>query len=136
MTEENTNQENEALVLDLEDIINSARILKLKTADGVKELKIYNLTTLTSLEAESKARDNLVLLKRADSIREELKEAKGKSKKELLEKQAENLKVKVIKHDYGADPAAVAFDAVKHAKAKGIPAVLIDTAEECILKQT
>ena len=36
--------------------------------------------------------------------------------------------MKLIKHDYGSDPAAVAFDAIKHAKAKNIDVVLIDTA--------
>ena len=41
---------------------------------------------------------------------------------------AERLGVTVIKHQYGADPAAVAFDAIKHAEAKGIDVVLIDTA--------
>jgi len=47
---------------------------------------------------------------------------------EQLEKHAAKLKVKVIKHDYGADPAAVAFDAIAYAKAHGIDVVLIDTA--------
>lgn len=47
---------------------------------------------------------------------------------EQLEKHAQALGVKVVKHTYGSDPAAVAFDAVAHAKAKGINAVLIDTA--------
>ncbi len=41
---------------------------------------------------------------------------------------ADKLDVKLIKHDYGADAAAVAFDAVKHAKAKKLDVVLIDTA--------
>jgi len=45
-----------------------------------------------------------------------------------LEEQGKNVGVKVIKHDYGSDPAAVGFDAVKHAKQKGIDVVLIDTA--------
>lgn len=45
-----------------------------------------------------------------------------------LEEHGERLGVKVIKHDYGADPAAVAFDAVKYAHAKSIDVVLIDTA--------
>ncbi len=36
--------------------------------------------------------------------------------------------VKVVKHDYGADPAAVAFDAIAHAKAHNVDVVLIDTA--------
>ena len=47
---------------------------------------------------------------------------------EQLEEHGNRLKVKVIKHDYGADPAAVAFDAIKHAEAKNIDVVLIDTA--------
>ncbi len=44
------------------------------------------------------------------------------------EHHGEKIGVKVVKHDYGADPAAVAFDAVSHAKAKNIDVVLIDTA--------
>lgn len=47
---------------------------------------------------------------------------------EQLEKHAHNVGIKVIKHGYGADPAAVAFDAIKHAQAKDIDVVLIDTA--------
>ncbi len=45
-----------------------------------------------------------------------------------LEEHANNLKTKIIKHDYGADPAAVAFDGVKYAEAHNIDVVLIDTA--------
>lgn len=41
---------------------------------------------------------------------------------------AENIGVKLIKHKKGADPAAVAYDAVEHAKARGKEIVLIDTA--------
>ncbi len=41
---------------------------------------------------------------------------------------ADNIGVKLIKHKKGADPAAVAYDAVEHAKAKGKEIVLIDTA--------
>jgi len=47
---------------------------------------------------------------------------------EQLEEHARKLGVRVIKHKYGADPAAVVFDAVKHAKAKGIDFILADTA--------
>lgn len=47
---------------------------------------------------------------------------------EQLQQHADKLGIKMIKHDYGSDPAAVAFDAIKHAKAKGIDTVLIDTA--------
>ncbi len=45
-----------------------------------------------------------------------------------LEEHANNLKIKMIKHDYHADPSAVAYDAIEHAKAKGIDVVMIDTA--------
>lgn len=41
---------------------------------------------------------------------------------------ADNVGVKIIKHQKGSDPAAVAFDAVEHARAKGKELVLIDTA--------
>lgn len=47
---------------------------------------------------------------------------------EQLEEHAKRLGVRVIKHQYGADPAAVAFDAVQYAKARGINVVMIDTA--------
>ncbi len=47
---------------------------------------------------------------------------------EQLEEHARRIGVKMIKHQYGADPAAVAFDAVNYARAHGINAVLIDTA--------
>lgn len=47
---------------------------------------------------------------------------------EQLEKHSNALNIKMIKHKYGADPAAVAFDAIKHAKARNIDCVLIDTA--------
>ncbi|MEK6837394.1 MAG: signal recognition particle-docking protein FtsY, partial [Nanoarchaeota archaeon] len=45
-----------------------------------------------------------------------------------LQEHADRLGVKLIKHDYGSDPAAVAFDAIKYAEAHGIDVVLIDTA--------
>lgn len=47
---------------------------------------------------------------------------------EQLEKHAQNLDVRLIRHDFGGDPAAVAFDAVEHARAKRKDVVLIDTA--------
>ena len=47
---------------------------------------------------------------------------------EQLEEHARRLGVRVIKHRYGADAAAVSFDAVQHARAQGVDVVLIDTA--------
>jgi fused signal recognition particle receptor len=47
---------------------------------------------------------------------------------EQLEEHAKRLGVRMIKHRYGADPTAVAYDAIAHARAHGVSAVLIDTA--------
>jgi fused signal recognition particle receptor len=47
---------------------------------------------------------------------------------EQLQKHSERLGVKLIKHQAGADPAAVAYDAIEHAKARHKDVVLIDTA--------
>jgi len=45
-----------------------------------------------------------------------------------LEEHADKLNVKMIKHDYGSDAAAVAFDSVKYAEKNKVDVVLIDTA--------
>jgi len=47
---------------------------------------------------------------------------------EQLTLHAENLGCKIIKHQAGSDPAAVAYDAVDHARARKRNVVLIDTA--------
>jgi len=47
---------------------------------------------------------------------------------EQLERHAERLGIRVIKQDYGSDAAAIAYDAIAHAKAKHIDIVLIDSA--------
>jgi fused signal recognition particle receptor len=47
---------------------------------------------------------------------------------EQLETHAKNIGLIIIKHRYGADPAAVIYDAIEHAKAKGLDFVLADTA--------
>lgn len=41
---------------------------------------------------------------------------------------ADKIGVKIVKHGSGADPAAVAYDAIEHAKAKHKDVVLLDTA--------
>ncbi|NJL44126.1 MAG: hypothetical protein HC945_02300 [Nitrosarchaeum sp.] len=45
-----------------------------------------------------------------------------------LEEHTQRLGAKLIKHDYGSDPSAVAFDTITHARARNIDIVLIDTA--------
>ena len=47
---------------------------------------------------------------------------------EQLEHHAKNLNLKIIKHERNSDPAAVAYDAVEHARATGKDVVLIDTS--------
>jgi fused signal recognition particle receptor len=47
---------------------------------------------------------------------------------EQLEIHGQKLGVRTIKHNYGADPAAVAYDSISHAEARGVNVVLIDTA--------
>jgi fused signal recognition particle receptor len=47
---------------------------------------------------------------------------------EQLEAHSKKLGVRMIKHKYGSDPAAVAYDAISHARSRGVNVVLIDTA--------
>jgi len=47
---------------------------------------------------------------------------------EQLKIHADKLNLRVISHKYGSDAAAVAYDAIEHAKARNIDVVLIDTA--------
>lgn len=47
---------------------------------------------------------------------------------EQLNVHAERLGTRIVKHQSGGDPAAVAYDAVDHAKAKRRDVVLVDTA--------
>ncbi|MEK6898800.1 MAG: signal recognition particle-docking protein FtsY [Nanoarchaeota archaeon] len=54
---------------------------------------------------------------------------------EQLELHAKKLQVPIIKQTYGSDPAAVAFDAIKHAEKNNIKCVLIDTAGRMYTKE-
>ncbi|MBS3091373.1 signal recognition particle-docking protein FtsY [Candidatus Pacearchaeota archaeon] len=47
---------------------------------------------------------------------------------EQLKTHAEKINVPIIMHDYGGDPASVAFDTIKYAKQHKVDVVLIDTA--------
>ena len=47
---------------------------------------------------------------------------------EQLKQHAERLNIPIITKPYGTDPAAVAYDAIEYAKARGFSVVLIDTA--------
>ena len=54
---------------------------------------------------------------------------------EQLQIHADKLNLKLIKHDYGTDPAAVAFDTKKYAEKNKIQCVLIDTAGRMYTKE-
>lgn len=47
---------------------------------------------------------------------------------EQLEVWSQRAKVRIVKHEEGSDPAAVVYDAIASAKAKGTDVVLVDTA--------
>jgi fused signal recognition particle receptor len=77
-------------------------------------------TTIAKVAQFLRDKNYTVLLAAADTYRA--------GSIEQLEIHAKRLGMRVIKSTYGGDPAAVAFDAVSHAKAHGINVVLIDTA--------
>jgi len=77
-------------------------------------------TSMAKLAHYLKGRGHVPVLAAADTFRA--------ASIEQLEVHGERIGVKVIKHQYGADSAAVVFDAVKFAKAKGYDIVLADTA--------
>ncbi|MFB6490057.1 MAG: signal recognition particle-docking protein FtsY [Thermoproteus sp. AZ2] len=77
-------------------------------------------TTLAKLAYLFKSKGYSSVLAAADTFRA--------GAREQLEEHGQRLGLRVIGGEYGADPASVAYDAVQHAKARGIPLVLIDTA--------
>ena len=77
-------------------------------------------TTIAKIAYFLKERGFSVVLASADTYRT--------GAVEQLEKHADALNIKVIKHRYGADPAAVVYDAVKYAEAHKKDVVLADTA--------
>jgi fused signal recognition particle receptor len=77
-------------------------------------------TTLAKMVHYFKKNDISCVLAAADTFRA--------AAREQLEEHAKKLEVKLIQHKSGSDPAAVAYDALEHAKAKKIDLVLIDTA--------
>jgi fused signal recognition particle receptor len=77
-------------------------------------------TTLAKLASVFKEKGFTVVIAAGDTFRA--------GSIEQLEKHAERLDIRVIKQDYGSDAAAIAYDAVAHAKARHIDIVLIDSA--------
>jgi fused signal recognition particle receptor len=77
-------------------------------------------TTIAKIAQFFKDRKYSVLLVASDTYRA--------GSIEQLDEHAKRLGLKIIKGVYGGDPAAVAYDAISHAKAHGTNVVLIDTA--------
>jgi fused signal recognition particle receptor len=77
-------------------------------------------TTAAKLAAALKAGGKTPLLAAADTFRA--------AAIEQLERWGERIGVEVIRQRAGSDPAAVVFDAVKAAAARGLDALIIDTA--------
>lgn len=78
--------------------------------------------TTTIAKIAKKMRDSglKVVLAAADTYRA--------GAQEQIEFHAKKLGLPVIKHKYGSDPAAVAYDAINYAKSRMFNAVLVDTA--------
>jgi fused signal recognition particle receptor len=77
-------------------------------------------TTCGKLAGQLKASGHQVLLAAADTFRA--------AAIDQLERWGERVGVEVVKQGPGADPSAVAFDAVKAAQARGADVLVIDTA--------
>ena len=84
-------------------------------------------TSAAKLARWSQERDEKVLLAAADTFRA--------AATEQLDLWGERLGVDVIKQAPGADPGAVAFDAVQAARARGVDHLIIDTAGRLHNKQ-
>ncbi len=77
-------------------------------------------TTIGKLAGDLVKRGRTVSLAAADTFRAAADEQLGIW--------AERTGAQLVKHQPGADPGAVAFDAASHAKAKGIDVLIVDTA--------
>jgi fused signal recognition particle receptor len=77
-------------------------------------------TTIGKLALRERSGGRSVVLAAADTFRA--------AADAQLERWAERSGAEVVKHAPGADPAAVAFDGVKAAKARGVDLLIVDTA--------
>ncbi|HDM24009.1 signal recognition particle-docking protein FtsY [archaeon] len=100
---------------------------KLKSSPGEPFIILFlgvngvgKTTTIAKLANYLRKRGYKVLLSCSDTFRA--------GAIEQLSIHAQRLNIPIIKGEYGADPASVAFNAIEHAKARGFNVVLIDTA--------
>ena len=106
------------------DTLGAARPLKLDAHPSVVLMLGVNgsgkTTTAAKLAAALKAEGRHVMLAAADTFRA--------AAIEQLETWGQRIDVEVVRQAAGSDPAAVVFDALKSAMARGADALVIDTA--------
>ena len=118
----------EVLSRTLKEILTFEQIDVIKKSDEKKPLIIAffgingcgKTTSIAKLANYFKENNKSVVLAACDTFRAAAIDQLGEH--------AEKLGVKMIKHDYGSDAAAVAYDAVKYAEKNKVDVVLIDTA--------
>ncbi|MEM4346997.1 MAG: signal recognition particle-docking protein FtsY [Candidatus Altiarchaeota archaeon] len=112
------------------EILNSAEDLDFfdKVKNSEKPFKIIFFGINGSGKTTTIAKVAYLLLKKNFSVVFAAADTFRAGAIEQIEKHAQNLNVRVIKHKKGADSAAVIYDAIAHAKSKGIDVVLADTA--------
>ena len=127
----------DSLIKDIKGKDNVTKALKQSIMSGLKAKKIIiknkpfvilvagingtgKTTSLAKLAHRFLKRKKTVVIAASDTFRA--------AAIEQLNEHCKKLGIKLIKHNYGADPAAVAFDTIQYAKAKKIDIVIIDTS--------
>lgn len=111
---------------EIENILTAGEDTTKAAANGPTVLLVIGVngagktTTIGKLSAYYRAQGKSVMLAAADTFRA--------AAIDQLEVWGNRTGAQVIKHEEGSDPAAVAFDAVKAAKARNINVLIIDTA--------
>ena len=77
-------------------------------------------TTIGKLARDAAERGRTVALAAADTFRAAADEQLGVW--------ADRANAEIVKHQHGADPGAVAYDALQHARARGLDILIVDTA--------
>ncbi len=112
----------------IESIIRLPKIDVLELANKHKPLKILFMGVNGSGKTTSMAKLANFFLKNNKTVVFAAADTFRAASIEQLQHHAKALGIKVIAHQYGSDPAAVAYDAVQYAKSHGIDVVLIDSA--------
>jgi len=107
----------------LEDQLNEAQLPEIRYPCVIMFVGVNGVgktTTIGKVANYFVSQKKSVLLAAADTFRA--------AASDQLNVWAERAKVRIVKHEEGSDPAAVIFDAVSSAKARGTDVVLVDTA--------